>query len=522
MTVPPRDRDPAPGDRPRLLELLAALSVATDLGMGQPAETALRSSVLAMGLARALELPDDDVRTAGVGTLLRHIGCTVTAAAEARLYGDELESRRAAQPADFGDRREMLALALASGRGSGAGRPWRVARAIVGGRRHGRDIVLSVCDAASVLASRLRLGPRVEATLSQQFERWDGTGPLGLAREDIPLPARVMEVATQAVLFAPRGPDAVCDMVRERAGTWFDPDVADVFRRTGRLLLRDVESTDPWRAILDREPGPVAYIAEADLDRIARCFADLVDVKSPYTHGHSVEVAALAESAARILQLPENEVIALRRAALLHDLGRVAISSAIWEKPGALTRGEWELVRLHPYHTERILSGSSVLDPLARIAGLHHERLDGSGYPHRLLAEAIPLPTRVLAAADCFQAATQDRPHRASLTIEAAAELVTSEARAGRLDADCVAAVVRASGQRPPRLRRDWPAGLSDREVDVLRLLCRGLTNAQIATQLVISRRTAEHHVQHIYAKIGHSTRAAATLFALEHDLVSR
>ena len=245
-------------------------------------------------------------------------------------------------------------------------------------------------------------------------------------------------------------------------------------------------------------------------------------MKSPYTHGHSVEVAALAESAARILQLPENEVIALRRAALLHDLGRVAISSAIWEKPGALTRGEWELVRLHPYHTERILSGSSVLDPLARIAGLHHERLDGSGYPHRLSAEAIPLPARVLAAADCFQAATQDRPHRASLTIEAAAELVTSEARAGRLDADCVAAVVRASGQRPPRLRRDWPAGLSDREVDVLRLLCRGLTNAQIATQLVISRRTAEHHVQHIYAKIGHSTRAAATLFALEHDLVSR
>ena len=176
MTVPPRDRDPAPGDRPRLLELLAALSVATDLGMGQPAETALRSSVLAMGLARALELPDDDVRTAGVGTLLRHIGYTVTAAAEARLYGDELESRRAAQPADFGDRREMLALTLASTRGTGARRPWRAARTIVEGRRRGRDIVLSVCDAASVLASRLRLGPRVEATCRSSSS--DGTAPV--------------------------------------------------------------------------------------------------------------------------------------------------------------------------------------------------------------------------------------------------------------------------------------------------------------------------------------------------------
>lgn len=522
MTAQPRERSTAQDDRPRLIELLAALSVATDLGMGQPAETALRSCVLATGIARTMELPDDDVRATCLSTLLRHIGCTATAAAEARLYGDELESRRTAQPADFGDRRDMLALALASSRGTGAQRPWRTARTIVGDVRHGRDIVLSVCDAASMLASRLRLGPRVEAALSQQFERWDGTGPLGIAHDGVPLPARIMDVATQAVLFAPDGYDAVQEMVDARAGTWFDPGVADVFRRAGRGLLSDLESADPWRAILDREPAPIAYIADADLERIARCFADFVDVKSPYTHGHSVEVASLSESAGRILGLPPDEVAALRRAALLHDLGRVAISSAIWEKPGALTHSEWELVRLHPYHSERILAGSRVLDPLARTAGMHHERLDGSGYPHRLSADAIPLAARVLAAADCFQAATQDRAHRTALTVDQAAELVVSEARAGRLDADCVAAVVEASGQRPPRLRRGWPAGLSDREVDVLRLVCRGLTNAQIAKQLVISRRTAEHHVQHIYAKIGHSTRAAATLFAIEHDLISR
>jgi HD-GYP domain-containing protein (c-di-GMP phosphodiesterase class II) len=211
----------------------------------------------------------------------------------------------------------------------------------------------------------------------------------------------------------------------------------------------------------------------------------------------------------------------LRRAALLHDLGRIGVPSGIWDKKGPLTRSEWEQIRLHPYHTERILSCSPTLAPLGRIAGLHHERLDGSGYHHGVSAAALPTSARILAAADTFQTATQERPHRPARTVEEVAEYLAGEAAAGQLDADCVAAVIAAAGQALPRVRREWPSGLSDREVEVLRLLARGLSNQQIARRLVISRRTAEHHVQHIYLKIGHSTRAAAALFAMEHDLLT-
>lgn len=506
-----------------MMELLAALSVTTDLGMGQPPETALRSSLLANGLARAMDLPEEDVRNARLGTLLRHIGCTATASVEARWYGgNELMSRRAAQPTDFGSPREMLQLTLGTGRGEGLRRPAKVAKVVIGDVRHGNEILRSVCDAASMLARRLGLGRAVQDCLAQQFERWDGNGPNGLAEDAVALPARVGEVATQVVLFLDAaGPDAALTMVAERAGGWFAPDVAATFKKAGPGLLAELVAADPWQALLETEPAPVAYIAESDLDRVARCFADMVDLKSSYTVGHSSEVAELAETAARTLGLSDTDVVSLRRAALLHDLGRVGVTSGVWDKKGPLTRGEWEQVRLHPYLTERILSCSPTLAPLGWIAGLHHERLDGSGYHHGVSASAVPPSARILAAADTFQTATQDRPHRPAGTAEQAAEHLTAEAAAGRLDVDCVAAVIAAAGQDRPRVRREWPSGLSDREVEVLRLLARGASNQQIAVRLVISRRTAEHHVQHIYTKIGHSTRAAATLFAMEHDLLT-
>jgi DNA-binding CsgD family transcriptional regulator len=221
--------------------------------------------------------------------------------------------------------------------------------------------------------------------------------------------------------------------------------------------------------------------------------------------------------------LDRETVAGLRVAALLHDLGRGGVSNAVWEKPGPLTAAEWEQVRMHPYYTERILATSAALAPLAEVAGLHHERLDGSGYHRGCGAGTLGSAARILAAADAFQAMTQRRPHRPALVPEQAGEELTRDARRGRLDGDAVAAVLQVAGQAH-RTRRGGlrPAGLSQREVEVLRLVAEGCSNPEIGRRWSISRRTAEHHVQHVYTKLGVSTRAAAALFALEHDLIAR
>jgi DNA-binding CsgD family transcriptional regulator len=212
--------------------------------------------------------------------------------------------------------------------------------------------------------------------------------------------------------------------------------------------------------------------------------------------------------------------VALRRAGLLHDLGRASVPNGIWDKPGALTDGEWERVRLHPYYSERILGRVQALKHLATLAGMHHERMDGSGYHRGSSHGEIPTSARVLAAADAYQAMTQPRPHRQALAPEQAAAELESMARAGRLDLEAARGVLTAAGHQLKPSRSTWPAGLSDREVEVLRVICRGGTKKQVASLLSISPSTVDHHVRHIYEKAGVQTRAGATLFALEHDLL--
>jgi HD-GYP domain-containing protein (c-di-GMP phosphodiesterase class II) len=230
-------------------------------------------------------------------------------------------------------------------------------------------------------------------------------------------------------------------------------------------------------------------------------------------------VAELAGAAAHACGIDAAGVAGIRRAALAHDLGRVAVHPRAWQKAGPLTADEWEQVRLHPYHTERVLSRSSFLRALAPVACGHHERLDGSGYHRGATGADLPFPHRLLAAADAYRAMTEPRPYRDALAPERAAGELARETRAGRLDADAVTAVIEAAGQQAPRLER--PAGLTDREAEVVGLLARGLQTKQLARRLGISTKTADHHVQNAYRKIGVSTRAAATLFAMEHGLVA-
>jgi HD-GYP domain-containing protein (c-di-GMP phosphodiesterase class II) len=270
--------------------------------------------------------------------------------------------------------------------------------------------------------------------------------------------------------------------------------------------------------VLAAEPGRPLCLDGAALDRAIRSLGEYADMKSGYFRGHSAGVAALAAAAGRRLRLPEAEVIALGRAGHLHDIGRAGVLATIWDKPGPLSDAERERVRLHAYNTERILARAAGLGAAATLAGMDHERLDGSGYHRRLPPAGLAPAVRVLAAADVYRALIEPRPHRAAHSPERAVDELRAEAGAGRLDREAVEAVLGVAGHEVRRAER--PAGLSDREVEVLRLVARGLTNKEIAGALDISPRTAGHHVEHIFTKIGVTTRAAAGLYAMQNDLL--
>jgi HD-GYP domain-containing protein (c-di-GMP phosphodiesterase class II) len=227
-------------------------------------------------------------------------------------------------------------------------------------------------------------------------------------------------------------------------------------------------------------------------------------------------VAALVADAAVTAGLAADDVTRLRRAALLHDIGRVGVPNGVWDRAGPLTTEQRERVRMHPYLTERVLSRCSQLAPLASLAAAHHERVDGSGYHHARRGDELAPAARLLAAADAYHAMGEDRPHRPALTAGEAARELLDEVDAGRLTSVEVDAVLQAAGQRSRPANVSRPAGLTEREVDVLRLIAKGRSNREAASELGISPKTVGNHVEHIYAKAGVRTRAGATLIAIE------
>jgi DNA-binding CsgD family transcriptional regulator len=247
--------------------------------------------------------------------------------------------------------------------------------------------------------------------------------------------------------------------------------------------------------------------------------ANFVDLKSPYFLGHARAVAELAGAAGERLGMPDSEIRTLRRAGLAHDLGRLGISNAVLDKRGPLAGGDWERIRMGPYLTERMLRQSEVLALVAAIAVQHRERCNGSGYPRGLSGNGISQPARVLGAADAYQAMREPRPHRPPRSAAEAAAELRADVRWGRRDGDVVEAVLGAAGHRVAR-RRDGPAGLTRREVEVLTLVAQGMSNKEVAQRLVISPKTVANHIEHIYAKIGATNRATASLFAMQHGLL--
>ncbi len=511
-------------DRLRLADLLGGLSIVADLGFGLPPQMAMRSCLVATALARKMNLSDDDVRDCFYTALLMHIGCVSVAHESTMAFGDDLVFNKAysrTNPSDPQDIASRMMPEITRGMA-----PTARTRVTEFGIRHGRDwgrrVDTAVCEVARYTARRIGLPESTQRALHEVNEWWNGGwAPRGLAGDDIAVAARVANAAADAAYFDHiADADAAVNALRARAGTILDPTMVEVFAKDSRSLLSEANEGDPRDRILEVEPTPVVEHSGSRLRDVAAAFGDVTDLKIPFLHGHARDVAQLATGAARRLRLPTEELDRLEIAALLHDVGRASVSNAVWEKSGALTRTEWEQVRMHGYHSERILATSPSLEHASTIAGMHHERLDGSGYHRCSTAAGVPMPARILAAADAFSAMTQDRPYRCAKPPDAAAQELTTEARAGRLDPDATAAVLAEAGQTVQGRIAARPGGLSSREVEVLCLLAEGNSNVEIATQLFISRRTAEHHVQHIYAKVGVSTRASAALFAMEHGLI--
>jgi HD-GYP domain-containing protein (c-di-GMP phosphodiesterase class II) len=490
--------------------------------MGFPFEHGLRSTLIAMRLADRLGVDREARLQTYYACLLSHAGCTTDAHVTPEVYGDSLT--RHFHPVMYGSGREVLTgliRALPDPDSTGPVRTLQVAGRFPRMVRETRPHLAAACEVAGMLADRLGLSRSVQGLLAYLLERWDGHGPLGRAKgEEIPLPMRIVHLAVDVAFQLLLGDqERVVRLVRERAGHAFDPQVAACFAGDAdRILALEVQGS-VWGETLACEPYPRLLLEGEALDRGLAAMGNFADLISPYLAGHTAGVAELAEAAARRCGIEEDGVVALRRAALVHDLGRVAVDARTWQKRGPLSADEWERVRLHPYHSERVLARSEFLAALAPVAGAHHERLDGSGYHRGAVGADLSLPARLLAAADAYHAMTEPRPHREPIAPDRAAEILAEQASAGRLDAAAVTALAESAGQRAPRIER--PEGLTEREAEVVGMLARGLQTKQVARALGISVKTADRHIQNAYRKMGVSTRAAATLFAMEHGLVA-
>jgi HD-GYP domain-containing protein (c-di-GMP phosphodiesterase class II) len=507
----------------RAAEVVGALSLATDLGTGQPLEHALRTAVLAVRLGELAGASAQELRDTYYVALLHASGCTSNGHEAIQVYDDDIAHRAAFFLIDSTNPAEVMAFYRAN---IGAGRPPEVrealiADAVANAGPRAREGFATMCEVAQRFAGWLDLGPNVEAALEYVFARWDGRGFPGVRGDEIPVPMRLLHVARDISLFlSAAGPGEARAVVERRTGAAYDPRLATLAVRSFDDLLAELDEARMWEQALESEPFPKIWIAGEKVDAAFMAIAALVGLKSPWLREHSTGVAELAEAAAWRLGLPADSVTLLRRAALAHDLGRVGVSNAIWEKPGPLGFGEWERIRLHPHYTERAFAQSPALAPIGLLAGSHHERLDGSGYHRGTRGPALDLPARILAAADCYGAMREGRPYRPSLDEPAAEAELVRDADEGRLDRDAVDAVLAAAGHRVPQRLRELPAGLTGRELEVLQVLVRGKSNQEIATDLGISAKTVGHHVQHVYEKVGVRSRAAATLWAFEQDLV--
>ncbi|MGB7859604.1 MAG: HD domain-containing phosphohydrolase [Acidimicrobiia bacterium] len=506
----------------RSAEIIASLCLATDLAMGFPFEHGFHATLMAMELARCLDVDVETTRQVYYACLLDYSGCTTDVDKALDIFAGDLTEHFV--PVLWGSPREQikgLLAAMPPPDMAGFGRALEIAKRAPKAIKERKPHQRALCEVAEMLARRLGLPSEIHGLFYYLGDRWDGKGGLKRARgSSFPLALRISLLARDAAYQRLIGGEMhSIEVIGGRSGGAFDPEVVAVFLGESERIFAAADAGDSaWEQTLAVEPRPQLMLEDQAIDDALAAIGDFADLISPSLSGHSKGVAILASRAARRGGFSEADTTLIRRAAWVHDVGRVAIDPRVWEKPTELTPDEVEQVRLHPYHTERILIRSPFLGSLAAVASSHHEHLDGSGYHRGSGASTLSRAARLIAVADAYHAMTEPRPHRHPLSPETASGLLDDQVREGRYDPTMVSAVLEAAGQKAAQPSR--PAGLTERETEVLGLLARGLQTKQIATSLGISPKTADTHIQHAYRKIEVSTRAAATLFAMEHGMV--
>jgi HD-GYP domain-containing protein (c-di-GMP phosphodiesterase class II) len=431
-------------------EIVSALSHALDMTEGQVDGHGVRCAFIGWSIGRQLNLSDEELGDLYYTLLLKDIGCSSTAARVCELYmTDDLSFKKGLRNLDDGLPQIMKFLVSRTGPDAGLADRFRtLVKIFKEGGTIARELVDTRCQRGANIVRRMRFPESVAQGILDLDEHWDGGGrPMGIAGKDIHMFARIALLAQVIDIFhSSGGRDAAIKEVKNRSGRWFDPALVKAFEFLAQdaafwqtLLMPDLQdyvvSLAPDR---DGEPVDDDY-----LDEIAAAFAEVVDSKSPYTAGHSDRVTLFTDMIAEELGLTEDRRRFLKRAALLHDLGKLGVSNQILDKPAKLDEDEWKSMRQHPAQSYLILSRIKAFKELAQIAGDHHERLDGKGYPRGVSGDQIALESRIITVADIFDALTADRPYRSAMPASKAFEIMRGDIGTA-IDGDCFAALERA------------------------------------------------------------------------------
>ena len=431
---PPIPLPDAAGDHVRLSEVISALSYALDLTEGQPEGHSVRTCLIGMRIGRQIGLEAEARSSLFYALLLKDAGCSSNSAATCELFGaDDQTVKRTWKTVDWSSRWQSLGHVVRNVRpGESLLSKARQVAGFTKTEAPGTELVRTRCERGADIARMLEMPDDTAAAIRALDEHWDGRGvPVGLAGEEIPLLARIACLAQTVEIFhSTYGLEAALTVAQERAGRWFDPELVRALqglRADGAFWAGLAGDCRAHAAAL--EPDDRVRVADGDrLGRIAHAFARVIDAKSPYTYRHSEGVAEYADAAARVLGFDAEALRGLRRAALLHDVGKLGVSNRILDKPGKLTEEEFAVVRRHPEYSYRILARVAPFRPLAETAASHHERMDGRGYHRGIAAGTLPLAARVLAVADVCDALSAERPYRAAMPRERVLEIMERDA----------------------------------------------------------------------------------------------